>query len=234
MKRRTFLASAAALAALPATPAPAAATVETVEIATLQSLKLSVARPSRPPWWGWSDDDYLFQGPFDSREAAIEDARENGYGDDGFTVALCRWHDLYHPDYVEGVVDWLEGRAIDDHDDDSLGWWLRNCFHESNLDHDFDGEGSEACAHEDWEALAAAMMPAIEAAIARTGLFISLAKGAVEPEAAVLEELVADVGLHDQLRAIADAWSADSSLLDASCAIDTSERESIAAEAASA
>ncbi len=217
LKRRSFLGSAAALALLPTTPASAAPVA--IEGAAFIAPTALPAKPA--PWWGWTDDDHLYQGPFDSRMEAIEDAKASGNAREGFRVALCHPRTLSHPRYEEAIVEWL---CADRHGR-SLSEVLRDDFSSSSEEHDFDGEVSDCIEAVDWEALSLVMMPILDAAVARSGFFIvePLVGGMFEGGEAILEALATDEVFARALAAAATSWSDGNGLLFASLMVDTTD-----------
>jgi hypothetical protein len=208
LSRRTLLAGSAALfTALPPSlgrgvHAPAAPTVVV----------------GRPAWWGWSWDEEIWHGVFDSREAALADALDNGVEGDGFSTALCTYRELGHPDYAETIVEWLCGATREP----DLSRVLASDFMGGNEERDFEGEVAEAVDGADWPRLATVFLPLVEAAIERAGLFVAgpLRHALVDDTAALVARLGDDRVLAEALARAAEAWSDANGLLESSIMVD--------------
>lgn len=221
LKRRTFLASAAALAVMPTTPPPAARA-----IAGEAMIGVDMGAPSseRTAWWGWSSDQEVWHGPFDNRAEAIEDAEENEA--DGFDTALCHPRTLGHPDYRDDIVNWLcdgSPRA-----GGSLACLLARSFEGTNQEDDWEGEVGDAIGQADWEDLAGRFEPLIDMAVMRSGLFVigPYRNAMFEDSEPLLDALQHDETFGRDLQAAATAWSDANGLLVSTLMVDVTDEQS--------
>jgi hypothetical protein len=230
LNRRAMLGGASALALLPATPA-SAIVVKPIVIAEPIAPTVSALEP----WWGYSYGEELWQGPFESREAAIACARGDGFHgpDDGevFT-ALCHPRMLDHPDYVDTILEWLCCARPDR----PLRLALRESFEGSNMESDFEGEVEDESEQADWGALADEFTRLLDDAIARSGFFLSgpITSAMFGGDESILSALEKDEVFARALDAAAHRWSDGNELLTCSRMVDLTDEEPLPPSGASA
>lgn len=196
----------------------------TIEAATISAPPL--APPVDPLRWGWGfwrNGDEIIQGPYDSREEAIEAGREYfgsgpiaGDNKYGFDTVECDREPVRHGDYHEALVNDLcePGTNID--------WTLQASMEGANCDNDWDGEVAEAIVAVDWKAIEAAVLPAIWRAVERSGLFVlDIIEEEFDGDSALIVSLDRDLTLKAELVAIIHPMVEATGVMTASCMLNT-------------
>ena len=164
--------------------ATVAAATALVPVAVPQAAVAVAQGASKPAnWWGWgyhtpAPDGEWVHGPFDTREAALADARAY-YDDEAFEVSECHRQMLCDADYKEIVFDWLtEGGQLQIMLADGLVRW--------NEEYQFEDEAEEEIMKLPLWRAAWDLEEYVIRFVERTGLFFDIGEEFVDHESEIV------------------------------------------------